>query len=367
MVSRVSKWLVVLGGVALSAVLVGATPQPGPPQQQIVLGQVITDIITGFTDIEAVVCNAARTKCYIIHVGRDDNAFITEFTPPATKGGTCELGVLKGPRGSHAVGYDEAGARLWVGNFPEGNVSVVDVSQPLKEKCVVTGTVAINDSATDVVYDAGRKQAYVSGLMTNSVFVLARKEGEKEEYELKGTVDLSESCQGPNAIALGKEAIYVACMSTNNVVRVDLATLKAGATASAGETPVDITISSDGMLYVAASVSHAVAVVDGAQMKLETLINWVGLQTVEPTPRYVALSPDERLVFTSNAADQSVSAICRKSSQVVATFRAIPETRITMPGVLLPVDFEGKRLLLVVDKGGRLQVFDVSDVYNQCP
>jgi len=366
MVSRVSKWLVVLGGVALSAVLVGATPQPGPPQQ-IVLGQVIMDSITGLTDSEALVFNAARTKGYIIHVGRDDNAFITEFTVPATKGGTCELGVLKGPRGSHAVGYDEAGARLWVGNFPEGNVSVVDVSQPLKEKCAVTATVAINDSATDVVYDAGRKQAYVSGLMTNSVFVLARKEGEKEEYELKATVDLSESCQGPNAMALGKEAIYVACMSTNNVVRVDLATLKADATAPAGETPVDITISSDGMLYVAASGSDAVAVVDGAQMRLVALIRLFGLQTQAPNPRYVALSPDERLVFTSNAADQSVSVMCRKICYVVGAFRAIEETRITMPGVLLPVDFEGKHLLYVVDKGGRLQVFDVSDVYNQCP
>jgi DNA-binding beta-propeller fold protein YncE len=367
MLSRVGKWLVVLGGVALSAVLVGATPQPGPPQQQIVLGQVITDRITGLADSEALVFNAARTKGYIIHVGRDDNAFITEFTVPATKGGTCELGVLKGPRGSHAVGYDEAGARVWVGNFPEGNVSVVDVSQPLKEKCAVTATVAINDSATDVVYDAGRKQAYISGLMTNSVFVLARKEGEKEEYELKGTVDLSESCQGPNAMALGKEAIYVACMSTNNVVRVDLATLKAGATAPAGNEPVDITISSDGKLYVAASVSQGVAVVDGAQMKLEALIRLFGLQTVEPTPRYVALSPDERLVFTSNAADQSVSVMCRKIFYVVGAFRAIPETKITMPGVLAAVDFEGKHLLYVADKGGILQVFDVSAVYDLCP
>jgi hypothetical protein len=225
MSSRVAKWVFVLvAGVALSAL--GAAPQPGPSPHIVLEQPPQLDAITGLADTEALLLNAAGTKGYIVHVGRDDNAFITEFTVPNTKGGQCELGVLKGPRGSHAAAYDEANARLWVGNFPEGNVSVVDVSQPLKEKCVVTGTVAINDSATDVVYDSGRKQAYVSGLMTNSVYVLARKEGEKEEYELKATVDLSEACLGPNAIALGADALYVACMFTNNVVRVNLGTLK---------------------------------------------------------------------------------------------------------------------------------------------
>jgi DNA-binding beta-propeller fold protein YncE len=214
-------------------------------------------------DTEAVLLNAAGTKGYIVHVGRDDNAFITEFTVPNTKGGQCELGVLKGPRGSHAAAYDEANARLWVGNFPEGNVSVVDVSQPLKEKCVVTGTVAINDSATDVVYDSERKQAYVSGLMTNSVYVLARKAGEKEDYELKATVDLSEACLGPNALALGADALYVACMFTNNVVRVNLGTLKADGAISAGEEPVDAKFYG-GKLYVAAAGSDTLEIVDTA-------------------------------------------------------------------------------------------------------
>jgi DNA-binding beta-propeller fold protein YncE len=326
------------------------------------------DRISGLADTEAVVLNAAGTKGYIVHVGRDDNAFITEFTVPNAKGGQCELGVLKGPRGSHAVGYDEANARLWVGNFPEGNVSVVDVSQPLKEKCIVTGAVAINDSATDVVYDSGRKQAYVSGLMTNSVYVLARKEGEKEEYELKATIDLSESCQSPNATALGTDALYVACMASNNVERVNLGTLKAEGAAPAGEGPVDIKIASDGkQLYVAAAVSDALAVVDSTQMKLIALVRLIGLQTSGLNPRYVALSPDQQLVYTSNAADQSVSVICRGLLYVAGAFRAIAATRITMPGVLAAVNHQGQQLLYVPDKGGFLQVFDVSSVSQTCP
>jgi hypothetical protein len=117
MSSRVAKWVFVLmAGVALSAL--GAAPQPGP-SPHIVLEQPpweqlpkIEPFITGLADIEAVLLNAAGTKGYIVHVDRDDNAFITEFTVPNTKGGQCELGVLKGPRGSHAAAYDEANARL---------------------------------------------------------------------------------------------------------------------------------------------------------------------------------------------------------------------------------------------------------------
>jgi DNA-binding beta-propeller fold protein YncE len=366
MSSRVAKWVFVLmAGVALSAL--GAAPQPGPSPHIVLEQPPQLDAIRGLADTEALLLNAAGTKGYIVHVGRDDNAFITEFTVPNTKGGQCELGVLKGPRGSHAAAYDEANARLWVGNFPEGNVSVVDVSQPLKEKCVVTGTVAINDSATDVVYDSGRNQAYVSGLMTNSVYVLARKEGEKEEYELKATVDLSEACLGPNAIALGADALYVACMFTNNVVRVNLGTLKADGAAPAGAEPVDIKLASDGKLYVAASVSDAIAVIDSTQMQLVALIKLIGLQTSGLNPRYIALSPDQQLVYTSNAADQSVSVMCRELLYVAGAFRAIPETRITMPGVLAAVNHQGQQLLYVPDKGGSLQVFDVSSVSQTCP
>lgn len=367
MLSRVVKCLAIVGGVAWFAMFAGAVPQPGSAPQAILEQPPQLDAIRGLTDTEALVLAASSAKGYIVHVGRDDNAFITELTVPSTKGGQCELGVLKGPRGSHAVGYDEANARLWVGNFPEGNVSVVDVSQALKEKCVVTGTVAINDSATDVVYDAGRKQAYVSGLMTNSVYVLARKEGEKEEYELKATVDLSEVCLGPNAVALGADALYVACMFSNNVVRVNLGTLKMDGAAPAGEEPVDIKVATDGKLYVAAAVSDAIAVLDSAQMKLMALIRLFGLQTLAPNPRYVALSPDERLVYTSNAADQSVSVMCRDTYYLAAAFRAIAGTRITMPGVIAAVDPGSQHLLYVVDKGGILQVFVVDELYRLCP
>ncbi len=365
MLSRVVKCLVILGGVAWFTMLAGAVPQPGPAPQMILEQPPLTSEIGGFADIEALVI--AGTKGYIVHVGRDDNAFVTELTVPATKGGQCELGVLKGPRGSHAVGYDEAGARLWVGNFPEGNVSVVDVSQPLKEKCIITGTVAINDSPTDVVYDAGRKQAYVSGLMTNSVYVLAPIPGPQEAYELKATVDLSEACLGPNALALGADALYAACMFSNNVVRVDLATLKLGGAAPAGEEPVDIKIAADGRLYVAAAVSDTIEVIDSASMQPITSIALKGIQTEDPHPRYLAISPDGRLVYSSKAADQSVSVVCRSRNTLVGIFRAIDMDRITPPGVLAAVDHEGKHLLYVADKGGKLRIFDVGSLFHVCP
>lgn len=366
MLSRVVKCLAIVGGVAWFAMFAGAVPQPGSASQAILEQPPQLDAIRGLADPEALVFNAAGTKGYIVHVGRDDNAFVREFTVPNTAGGQCELGVLKGPRGSHAVGYDEANARLWVGNFPEGNVSVVDVSQALKEKCVVTGTVAINDSATDVIYDAGRKQAYVSGLMTNSVYVLARKEGEKEEYGLTATVDLSEACLGPNAVALGADALYVACMFSNNVVRVNLGTLKPDGAVKIPSMPMDIKIAKDGKLYVAVAGSDAIAVVDSTQMKLVALVRLFGLQTA-PSPRYVALSPDDKFVFVSNSPDQSVSAMCRDTLYIAETFRAIAGTRITMSGVIAAVVHEGKLLLYVADKGGILQVFVVDELYRLCP
>lgn len=359
MLSRVVKCLAIVGGVAWFAMFTGAMPQPGSAPQTILEQLPQLSSIRGLADPEAVVFNAAGTKGYIVHVGRDDNAFVREFTVPDTPGGQCELGVLKGPRGSHAVGYDEANARLWVGNFPEGNVSVVNVSEALKEKCVVTGVVAINDSATDVVYDAGRKQAYVSGLMTNSIYVLARKAGEKEEYELKATVDLSEACLGPNAVTLGADALYVACMFSNNVVRVNLGTLKPDGAEKVPSMPMDIKIATDGkLLYVAAAGSDAIAVVDSAQMKLNYLVRVFGLQTA-PSPRYVALSPDGKFVFVSNSPDQSVSVMCRDTLYIAGTFRAIAGTRITMSGVIAAVVHEGRLLLYVTDKGGILQVFVV--------
>jgi DNA-binding beta-propeller fold protein YncE len=121
--------------------------------------------------------------------------------------------VLKGPRGSHAAAYDEANARLWVGNFPENSISVVDVSKPLEKKCVVVATIPLPGPPTDVkIYKDGR--VFVS-VLTDGVVVL-------DITGIKATIDLnSEVCQGPSAIAFGDGSLYVACQFTNNVVWVD--------------------------------------------------------------------------------------------------------------------------------------------------
>jgi DNA-binding beta-propeller fold protein YncE len=264
MSSRVAKWVFVLvAGVALSAL--GAAPQPGtsphivleqPPWEQL---PKIEPFITGLGDIKALLLNAAGTKGYIVHVHRDDKAFITEFTVPNTKGGQCELGVLS----VSAAAYDEANAHLWVGvgNFHwphhENSILIVDVSKPLENKCVVVATIPDLPSPLNIKFYKKDDRVYVILLLMNSsIYVLARK-ASREEYELKAIVDLSEACLGPNAMALGADALYVTCMFTNNVVRVNLGTWKVDGTAPAGAEPVDIKFYG-GKLYVVAAGSEYV-------------------------------------------------------------------------------------------------------------
>jgi DNA-binding beta-propeller fold protein YncE len=375
MSSRVAKWVFVLMvGGALSAL--GAAPQPGP-SPHIVLEQPpweqlpkIEPFITGLADIEAVLLNAAGTKGYIVHVDRADNAFITEFTVPNTKGGTCELGVLKGPRGSHAAAYDEANARLWVGNFPENSISVVDVSKPLEKKCVVVATIPLPGPPTDVkIYKDGR--VFVS-VLTNAVIVL-------DITGIKATIDLSEVCLGPSAIAFGDGSLYVACQFTNNVVWVDIASQLGKVVYATNwhpwqkpiEGPVDLVVNR-GKIHVAASVSDTAEVLEVKTLwKLAEVSLSPGQQTVAPNPRYIAISPEGRFVYVSNAADQSVSVICWYTNKRLTTFRAIAPSRITPPGVIAAVDHQGKHLLYVADKGGILQIFVMDWAYSQyateCP
>jgi YVTN family beta-propeller protein len=365
MSSRVAKWVFVLvAGVALSAL--GAAPQPGPSPHIVLEQPPQLDPITGLADIEALLLNAAGTKGYIVHVGRDDNAFITEFTVPNTKGGQCELGVLS----VSAAAYDEANAHLWVGvgNFHwphhENSILIVDVSKPLENKCVVVATIPDLPSPLNIKFYKKDDRVYVILLLMNSsIYVLARKAGEKEDYELKATVDLSEACLGPNAMALGADALYVACMFTNNVVRVNLGTLKADGAAPAGAGPVDIKFYGD-KLYVAAAGSSTLEIIDAVTLQPIASVSL-------PDPRYVEVSPEGRFVYVSNAADQSVSVICRATAQLLTTFRAIAPSRITPPGVIAAVDHQGKHLLYVADKGGILQIFVMDWAYSQyateCP
>jgi YVTN family beta-propeller protein len=361
MSSRVAKWVFVLvAGVALSAL--GAAPQPGPSPHIVLEQPPQLDPITGLADIEALLLNAAGTKGYIVHVGRDDNVFITEFTVPNTKGGQCELGVLKGPRGSHAAAYDEANAHLLVGNFLENSISIVDVSKPLEEKCVVVATIPLPSPPTDIKYKDGR--VYVLLLLMNSIYVL--------DYVLNKLiiVDLSEACLGPNAMALGADALYVACMFSHNVVRVNLGTWKVDGAAKAGVWPVDIKFYGD-KLYVAAAGSDTLEIIDAVTLQpIKSVPLSPGL--LQPVyPRYVEVSPEGRFVYVSNAADQSVSIICRATAQLLTTFRAIAPTIITAPGVIAAVDHQGKHLLYVADKGGILQIFVMDWAYSQyateCP
>jgi YVTN family beta-propeller protein len=364
MSSRVAKWVFVLmAGGALSAL--GAAPQPGPSPHIVLEQPPQLDPITGLADIEALLLNAAGTKGYIVHVGRDDNAFITEFTVPNTKGGTCELGVLS----VSAAAYDEANAHLWVGvgNFHwphhENSILIVDVSKPLENKCVVVATIPLPSPLNIKFYKKDDRVYVILLLMNSSIYVLARKAGEKEEYELKATVDLSEACLGPNAMALGADALYVTCMFTNNVVRVNLGTWKVDGAAPAGAGPVDIKFYGD-KLYVAAAGSGTLEIIDAVTLQPIASVSL-------PSPGYVEVSPEGRFVYVSNAADQSVSIICRATAQLLTTFRAIAPSRITMLGVIAAVDHQGKHLLYVADKGGILQVFVMDWVYSQyateCP
>jgi DNA-binding beta-propeller fold protein YncE len=67
-------------------------------------------------------------------------------------------------------------------------------------------------------------------------------------------------------MALGADALYVACMFTNNVVRVNLGTWKVDGAAPAGAGPVDIKFYGD-KLYVAAAGSSTLEIIDAATLQ----------------------------------------------------------------------------------------------------
>jgi DNA-binding beta-propeller fold protein YncE len=112
-------------------------------------------------------------------------------------------------------------------------------------------------------------------------------------------------------------------------------------------------------------------IIDAAILQPIASVSIPGLQTREPNPRYVEVSPEGRFVYVSNAADQSVSIICRATAQLLTTFRAIAPTIITVPGVIAAVDHQGKHLLYVADNRGILQIFVMDWAYSQyatkCP
>jgi YVTN family beta-propeller protein len=87
--------------------------------------------------------------------------------------------------------------------------------------------------------------------------------------------------------------------------------------ASSQSKPKGVVVSADGKrVYVATGRGNSVAVIDGEQLSLITLI------PVGKRPWGIALSPDGRKIYTANGVSNDVSVIDTNTNQVIATIKA---------------------------------------------
>ncbi|WP_213955350.1 plastocyanin/azurin family copper-binding protein [Variovorax sp. dw_954] len=230
-----------------------------------------------------------------------------------------------------------AGPRVYVGNFKDNTVSVVDI-----DAAKVVATVPVAAGPDGIVVSADGKSVFVSGSGASSLSVIdAGKDSVGKTIEVGS---------GPQGLALGPDGKQV-LVAVNGADRVAFVDVASGAVADTVPVPKPhtIAIKPDGsQAYVSSQQpgSFAVAIVDMATHKVS------GAIALDKPPRDLEFSPDGKLLYLTLAGAPAVQVVDAVANKIVAQIATGVSPHIAQHFASLA---QG---VVVVQGPGELQFFD---------
>jgi len=197
---------------------------------------------------------------------------------------------------------NQDGSRLYVANFNEGTVTVLNTATR-----AVAATVTVPGTPDGMAMSADGQTLFVANYSDDSVSLVSTSTNRvTRKIPVAG---------GPSSVAAGPGGrLWVASENLNRVSVYSLSPDTLVGQISVGVTPLDIALSPDGSrAYVANNGDGTVSVIDTASLTV------IGTLAVGWGPSALTVSPDGRLVYVVNGFSDNVSVIDTSSLSVVTT------------------------------------------------
>jgi len=213
---------------------------------------------------------------------------------------TATIPVGSGPIG---VTYDSGKAEIFVTNFFDNTVSVIDDTTN-----TVTATIPVGSSPRGIAYDSGKAEIFVSNSADNTVSVI-----DDTTNTVTATIHVGSAPLGI-AYDSGKGEVFVANNNDNTVSVIDDTTNTVTATIPAGSSPFGIAYDSNkGEMFVANNNGNTVSVIDDTTNTVTATIS------VGSAPIGVGFDSAVNEMFVANNNDNTVSVIDDTTNTVTAT------------------------------------------------
>jgi len=209
--------------------------------------------------------------------------------------------------GPAAVTYDSSKDEVFVANFFDNTVSVIDDTTNN-----VTATIPVGSGPIGVTYDSSKGEVFVTNFFDNTVSVI-----DDTNNNVTATIPVGSSPRGI-AYDSGKAEIFVSNSADNTVSVIDDTNNNVTATIPVGSSPLGIAYDSGkAEIFVANNIAGTVSVIDDTTNTVTATIP-VG-SGVSSSPFGIAYDSTMNEMFVANNNDNTVSVITDANNNVTAT------------------------------------------------
>ena len=263
------------------------------------------------------------------------------FALPLTDMASAASPTVSVGRNPIGVAVNPSTNTVYVANFSDGSVSVVDGSTN-----TVTSTVSVGSYPAGVAVNPATNTVYVANYFSNSVSVI-----NGSTNTVTSTVSVG---RNPYAVAVNPSTntVYVANQNDNSMSVIDGLTNTVTSTVSVGNGPYAVAVNpSTNTVYVSNSGDNSMSVIDGLTNTVTSTVS------VGNGPSGVAVNPSTNTVYVANYSGNSMLVIDGSTNTVTSTVsvRSGPNGVAVNPSTnTIYVTNSGGNSMSVINGGGRL-------------
>jgi len=284
---------------------------------------------------------------WMVGVANNDNArlFKLDLATDTLAGDPIDVGVLYGPRGGRGLAINYSCTLAYVINYPINTVSVIDLETGEQ---IAEIPVPAKPTGVALSYPDGWK-LFVASSFSNIVTVI-----DTPSNTDIGKVEVGTGANNVFFVGrvwrgtgwIGAVSSYDDTITITNVSQERYVTFKLPTSPTRFDRgPFEAVATQDGSkIYISNFVGDSVTIIDTRNMKIDSI-------PVGDSPRYLAITTDDKYVFVANVIDKTVSVISTATDSVVDTIEFIEPNEPAPIGAIAVT--KDNRYLYVFWTGGR--------------